>query len=81
VPWYTARRANKREHPVLMRYERIRPNQNSFDPTEHRSIRPDAECEAKQRKNGKSGTAPEHPEPEAKILKKRLHLSFASFER
>ena len=58
VSWYSAGRANKREHSVLMWHERIRPNQNSFDPTEHRSIRPDAECEAKQRKNGKSGTAP-----------------------
>src|SRR5205823_4601919 len=81
VPWYAARRANKREHSVLMWHERIRPNQNSFDPTEHRSIRPDAECEAKQRKNGKSGTAPKHSQTEAKILEKRLHLSFASFER
>jgi hypothetical protein len=64
-----------------MWHKRIRPNQNSFDPTEHRSIGPYAECEAKQRKNEKSGTAPEHPEAEAKILQKCLHLSFASLER
>src|SRR5215469_15777399 len=73
VPWYAARRANKREHPVLMWHKRIRPNQNSFNPTEHRGVCPNAKGEAKHRKNGKSGTAQEHSETEPKILKKCLH--------
>ena len=51
VSWYAARRANKREHPVLMWHERIRPNQNSFDPTEHCGVCPDSECEAKHGKD------------------------------
>src|SRR5262249_18614631 len=38
VSWYAACRANKRKHAVLMCHKRIRPNQNSFDPTEHRGI-------------------------------------------
>ena len=51
VSWYAARHANKREHPVLMWHERIRPNQNSFDPTEHCGVCPDAEREAKHGKD------------------------------
>jgi hypothetical protein len=39
--------------------ERIRPDQNSFYPTEHCGICADAESEAKQRKNGKPGAAQE----------------------
>src|SRR5438067_11505313 len=70
---YAARRADERKHPVLMWHERIRPNQDSFDPTEHCGVCPDAECEAKQRKNRKSGAAQKHPKTEAKILEKRLH--------
>src|SRR4029077_5584298 len=73
VSRYAARHANKREHPVLMWHERIRPNQNSFDPTEHCGVCPDAECEAKQCKDRKSGTAQEHSGTEPKILKKCLH--------
>src|SRR5215470_16749588 len=38
VSWYAARRADKREHSVLMWHERIRPDQNSFNPTQHRGI-------------------------------------------
>jgi hypothetical protein len=56
-----------------MRHQWIRPNQNSFDPTENRGICSDAQREAKQRKNGKSRTAQEHSKTEAKILEKRLH--------
>src|SRR5262249_44982993 len=74
VPILTARCGVQRKHMVLVRDQRIRANQNSFDPTEHRGVGSDAECEAKQRKNGKSRTAPKHPEAEAKILEKRLHL-------
>ena len=35
-----ARRADERKHLVLMRHERIRTDQNSFDPTEHRGVCP-----------------------------------------
>src|SRR5262249_46493325 len=57
ISGYASRRADKGEHPILMWHQWIRPNQNSFDQTENRRICPDTECEAKQRKNGKSGTA------------------------
>src|SRR5262249_14763831 len=49
VSRHATRRADQREHPVLMWHERIRPDQNSFYPTEHRGICADAESEAKQR--------------------------------
>src|SRR5262249_27856910 len=74
VSRYPARRADKREHPVLMWHERIRPNQNSFDPTEHRGVGSNTECEAKNCQDGKARTASKHPEAEAKVLEKRLHL-------
>jgi hypothetical protein len=53
--------------------QRIRPDQNSFDPTKHRGVGPDAKSQAKQRKNRKSRTAQKHPKTEAKILEKCLH--------
>jgi hypothetical protein len=56
-----------------VQHQRIRANQNAFNPTEHRGICADAENEAKERENGKSRTAQKHPETEAKILEKCLH--------
>jgi hypothetical protein len=64
-----------------MWHQWIRPNQNSFDPTEHRSICPDAESKAKQRKNGKPGTAQKYSKAEPKILDERLHISLLSTKR
>src|SRR5262249_29543645 len=69
-----ARCSIQRKHSVLVRNKGIRANQNSFDPAQYRSVRSDSEGKTKNRKNGKAGTAPKHSEPEAKILKKCLHL-------
>jgi hypothetical protein len=64
-----------------MRNEWVRANEDPFNPTKNRSICADPESQAEDCENRKARTAPEHPEAEAKILKKRLHLWFASFER
>src|SRR5262245_38025962 len=71
---YTSCRPDKRKHPVLVRHQRIGTNQNSFDPTEHSRVCPDAKCEANQRKEGKTRTTSKHSEPKTKILEKSLHL-------
>jgi hypothetical protein len=63
-----------------VRDERVRPDQDSFDPTEHGCVCRDPECEAKHREDRKSGIAQEHPKTEAKIVEQRLH-SFASRKR
>ncbi len=68
-------RAVEREHPVLMRDERIRMDENSFDPTQGRGVRPDTQCQTENSKNGKARTAPKHSEAEAKVLEKGLHFS------
>src|SRR5436190_15443656 len=61
------------KHSILMRDERVRPNEYSFDPTENRRHSADAERQTKNCQNGKAGTAAKHSEAEAKVLEKRLH--------
>ena len=70
-----ARCADEREHPVLMRHERVRANQNSFDPTKYGGVCADPQSQAKDRQDGKAGTASKHSESKPKVLQKRLHLS------
>jgi hypothetical protein len=74
MSWYAARRANQREHPVLMCHERIRANQNSFDPTQNGRIGADPKRQTENCEKRKAGTAPKHSETETKILEKGLHL-------
>jgi len=72
---HAAGSAAKRKHPVLMRDQRVRTNQNSFDPTEDGGIGADPERQTEDCKKRKAGTAPKHSEAEAKVLQKRLHCS------
>src|SRR6188472_3026370 len=71
---HCSRKARSRLHRVCDGWERMK--QNSFDPTQYLCVRADPGCEAKKCKNGKSGSAPEHSEPEAKIRERRLHFRF-----
>src|SRR5205823_3234099 len=62
--------AKERDHPVLMRNQRIRANQNPFDPTEDRGVGSDPEHKAKNRENGKTRATHEHARAEANVLQK-----------
>src|SRR5204862_179806 len=62
----------QREHAVLMRDERIRPNENSFDPTQHRGVRSNPERQAKNRQDRESRGAPKHARAEANVLEELI---------
>src|SRR4029077_6332668 len=68
-----ARRSAEGEQLLLVGYRRVRTEQNPFDPTEDRGVRADSQGEAKDRQDGKAGTASQHPETEAEVLKRRLY--------
>ena len=53
-----------------MRNQRIRANQNPFDPTEDRGVGSDPKRKAKNRENGKTRAAHEHARAEANVLQK-----------
>ena len=52
--------AGHRDEAVLIDHERIRPQQDAFDPAEHGGVGADAEREAERREQGKPGIAPQH---------------------
>ena len=60
----------ERDHPLLMRDQRVGANQNSLDPTEDRGVGSDPERKTKDRENGEAGAAPEYAGTETKILQK-----------
>src|SRR5439155_301639 len=65
-----ADRAAERNHPVLMRDERIGADENSFDPTQGGRVRANAESQTKDCQNGKSRSAPKHSRAVANVLHK-----------
>ena len=68
IPRRAAGGGVQREHPVLVRNQRIRSDQNSFDPTEHGGVRSDAESQTQNRERTETGSAPKHPRAEAQVL-------------
>src|SRR4029077_9910517 len=62
------RGSRKGGEPLLVRDQRVRSEEDSFDPTEHGGVGADSEREAKNRQRGKAGTAAKHAQPKAKVL-------------
>src|SRR6266404_784752 len=66
---FAASGSGKREELFLVSYERVGAKQDSFDPTEDGGVGADSQGEAENRENRKAGTAPEHAEADAEVLK------------
>src|SRR6266566_2847261 len=62
-------RSRQSQQPLLVRNRRVGAEQKSLHPTENGGVGADTQSQAKNRHKGKAGTAAQHPQGEAKILK------------
>src|SRR6202011_2087933 len=67
VSFDAARCADERQHAVLMRHKRIKPDQNSFNPTEDRGIRADAKRQAENYQDRKPRRSQKHSRAEPHV--------------
>src|SRR5262249_21825110 len=67
---FTARSPADGDQPFLVADRGVRAEEDAFDPTEDGGVGADAECEAKNRREGKARVAAQYSKGEAEVLKK-----------